>query len=98
MGPCVVSYLGEAATSPAPVAAFSWGFGFRPQISYVRFMPIAAASASPPGWLRCSIVTAHRMSPRAFGRYAPCLTNFCSRFIWFSLSARQRTLGKFLTA
>jgi hypothetical protein len=21
----------------------------------------------------------HRMSPRAFGRYAPCLTNFCSR-------------------
>jgi hypothetical protein len=24
MGPCVVSYLGEAATSPAPVAAFSW--------------------------------------------------------------------------
>jgi hypothetical protein len=74
MGPCVVSYLGEAATSPAPVAAFSWGFGFRPQISYVRFMPIAAAiaSASPPGWLRCSIVTAHRMSPRAFGRYAPC--------------------------
>jgi hypothetical protein len=46
MGPCVVSYLGEAATSPAPVAAFSWGFGFRPQISYVRFMLIAAAIAS----------------------------------------------------
>jgi hypothetical protein len=50
MGPYVVSYLGEAATSPAPVAAFSWGFGVRPQISYVRFLLIAAAiaSASPP--------------------------------------------------